>query len=169
MNVSEFLGKIAESADGKRGYVISVNTYDGGKIYLKCADENEREFSVDFKDAIYTGDKILFTVSNTCLPLAKSLRLGTAAVDENGTYIGVIEDFSIKEGKISKIKIGKKNYPAECVTLGDVAIIRRVERIKSDVKKNGRIILKKGTCLTDETLAAAQDAGEYVQTKLKTL
>ncbi len=52
---------------------------------------------------------------------------------------------------------------------GDVAIVKRVKRIKADVVKDGKVIIKKGTPLTAEVLASAEAQGEYVQTNLKSI
>lgn len=169
MKVSSLLGKIAEGAGGKRGYVISANVNGRGEVFLKCADENEREFTVLARNITGADEKVTFSEGQSAPPPCRALRIGTAAVDEKGAYIGVIEEFFLKDGRISKVKIGKKNYPAERLTLGDVVIVKTFKKLKSDVTKNGKIILKKGAYLTEEAAAAAEAEGEYVQTRLKTI
>lgn len=169
MKISTLYGKIAESQDGVRGYVVSVNADGGGTVTLKRADDNEREFTVDGKNVKFSGDKIIFGGANVGLSSSRPVRLGRACVDENGLYLGNLEDFTVCGGKLVKAKIGKKNYPAERLVLGDVIIVKPCKKIKADVTKDGRVILKKGTYLTDEALATAEAEGEYVQANLKTL
>jgi len=53
--------------------------------------------------------------------------------------------------------------------MDDVIIIPAVKRLKSDVVKDGKVIIKKGTEINSEVLASAEQNGEYVQTNLKSI
>ena len=167
MKVSEFFGKSILSTDGKDGYVISVNA-EGRNVWLVCADGNEREFSVGLDNVLSVGDRIIYDgteVASCGVPL----RLGRAGFDMRGNYLGTLSDFTMSGGKLKTAKIGKKNYPADGIILGDVVIVKDMRRLKSDVIKDGRTLFKKGTCVTDGVLEDAATAGEYVQTTLKTI
>ena len=169
MVVSEIYGKKIESTNGKKGYVISVNATGGVLQCFICADENEKEFAVDVKNVISVGEKIIYEDRESAIKASKPLRLGRAGFDDKGKYLGVLEDYSFKGNKLCKIKIGKKNYPAEGVTCGDVVIVKRAKRLKYDVVKDGKVIIKKGTKVTDSLLKSAEEMGEYVQTNLKSI
>lgn len=169
MNISELYGKKVESTAGKKGYVISVNAYDGLIEGLICADENEEEFAVDVKSIVKAGDKIVFEDRETAIKRAKPLRLGRAGYDAEGKYLGLVEEFISKGAKITGVKIGAKKYPMQSVVLGDAAIVKSIKRLKSDVVKDGKVIIKRGTAITDEVLSSAAEQGEYVQTSLKSL
>lgn len=168
MKLSEIYGKRVLSTAGKEGYVLSVNASDGKLVSLVCADEREREFTVDFKNVLKTGEKIIFNESVE-ESVGVPIRLGKACFDENGGYLGNLQDFTFFGDRLKTAKIGKKNYPAEILIAGDVVIVKRVSTLKGDVVKNGETLFKKGTFVTDDVLNEAAAAGEYVQTKLKTL
>lgn len=169
MKVSELYGKKAVSTNGKRGYVLSLNAA-GGKIEsIVLADENEREFTVDVQNILSVGEEIVFEDRESAQKAAKPIRLGRAGFDERGKFLGFLEELTLKGFKLSKAKIGKKNYPADGVVWGDVIIVGRTRRLKCDVLKDGKVILKKGTVIDEETMSAALETGEYVQTTLKSL
>lgn len=167
MKVSELFGKRILGTNGKEGYVISVNA-EGGDICLVCADDSEREFAVDLKNVLSAGDKIIYDGTETGI-CATPLRLGRAGFDMRGKYLGNLCDFTLSGGKLKFAKIGKKNYPADGIILGDVVIVKDMRRLKSDVTKDGRTLFKKGAYVTDGVLSEAAAEGEYVQTTLKSL
>ena len=105
----------------------------------------------------------------TAITASKPIRLGRAGFNENGKYLGNLNDLDLKGAKIQRVKIGKKNYPAEKLFMDDVIIIPAVKRLKSDVVKDGKVIIKKGTEINSEVLASAEQNGEYVQTNLKSI
>lgn len=168
MKVSSIYGKKIMSTAGKEGYVISVNA-DGQFLFLTCADGNEKEFCVDMATVISIGDKIIYDGTECINYNAVPLRLGRASFDMRGNYLGNLEDFTIAGGKLKTAKIGKKNYPVEGLILGDVIIVKNMRQLKSDVTKDGSTLFTKGTYITDEVLAEAASAGEYVQTTLKSI
>ena len=169
MVVSEIYGKKIESTNGKKGYVISVNANAGVLVCFICADENEKEFAVDVKNVICIGEKIIYEDRENVIKSSTPLRLGRAGFDEQGKYLGVLEEYTFKNNKLSRIKIGKKNYPAEGVVCGDVVIVKGAKRLKYDVVKDGKVIIKKGTRVTDGLLKNAEKQGEYIQTNLKSI
>lgn len=169
MKVSHLFGKKVISTQGKEGYVISVNAADGKLECLICADENEREFAVDVKNILSAEEKIVFDDRDTAIKKAAPLRLGRAGFDEKGNFLGTLEEFTVEGNRLLKAKIGKKTYPAEVLIFGDVIIVKNMRRLKSDVIKDGKVLIKKGTPLTDDVAAYAQEAGELVQANLKTL
>lgn len=169
MNVSEFFGKKVISTQGKQGYVISVNAAQGRIECFICADENEKEFAVDVKNILSVGETVVYADRASEIKKATPLRLGRAGFDEKGNYLGILNDFTFTDGQLKTAKIGKKNYPAEWIIFGDVVIVKSMRRLKSDVTKEGEVILKKGTPVTQTVLDEAAAAGEYVQTTLKSL
>ena len=169
MKISELYGKRVISTAGKEGYVISVNATGGKILCLVCADEGEREFTVDFKNILAFGESVIYEDRQSVLAASVPVRLGRAGFDERGNYLGQLEDFTFKGEKLKSAKIGKKNYPAEGLILGDIVIVKDMKRLKKDVEKEGRLLFKKGTFVTEDVLLEAAASGEYVQTTLKTL
>lgn len=169
MKISSIYGKKVESTAGRRGYVISVNANGGRLECLVCADEEENEFSIDVKNIISIDNKIIYEDRERAIKTAKPLRLGCAGFDEKGNYLGILEEFTYSKNKLLKAKIGKKTYPAEGLLTGDVIIVKRVKRVNADIVKDGKVIIKKGTPLTNEVLASAEANGEYIQTNLKSI
>ena len=168
MKLSKIFGKRIVSAGGKDGYVISVNAV-GQSLFFVCADDNEREFTVDMQSVLSFGDSIIYDGKACAKKAAAPVRLGRAGFDMRGRYLGNLEDFTVSGGKLKTAKIGKKNYPAEGLILGDVIIVKDLRRLKSDVVKDGNTLFKKGAYVTDEVLSEAAAAGEYVQTTLKSI
>lgn len=168
MKLSQIFGKRIKSAVGREGYVVSVNA-EGLSLFFVCADEGEREFTVDMQSVISLGDSILYDGKVCGKTAAVPVRLGRASFDMRGNYLGNLEDFTVLGGKLKTAKIGKKNYPAEGLILGDVIIVKDLRRLKSNVVKGGTTLFKKGAYVTDDVLSEAAAAGEYVQTTLKTI
>lgn len=170
MKISAFYGKKVESTDGKKGYVISVNANAGRLECLMCADEDENEFAVDIRNILSVEhNKIIYDDRESAIKASKPLRLGCAGFDEKGIYLGNLEEFTFSKTKLLKAKIGKKTYPADAVLAGDIIIVKKVKRVNTDVIKDGKVIIKKGTPLTAEVLASAENQGEYIQTNLKSI
>lgn len=169
MNISEIYGKKVVSTAGKKGYVVSVNASEEAIEGLICADENEDEFTVDVKNIIKYGNEIVFEDRESAVKRAKPLRLGRVSYTVEGKYLGLVEEYILKGNKIAGVKIGSKRYPASSVVFGDAVIVKGVKRLKSDVVKGDKVIIKKGTPITDSVLETAAENGEYVQASLKSL
>ncbi len=170
MKITDILGKICESTTGKKGYVIGVTESDKKLDCLICADGNEREFIVDMKDVIRVRDSVLFAGSAQREKSGAPVRLGKPVFDGDGAYLGRLTDFTVKKGVITFAHAGRKKFPAENIVCGDAVIVKYGSGVlKSDVKKDGRVIIRRGTPVTRDVLDRAQKEGEYVQTKLKSL
>lgn len=169
MLVSDFFGKKIVSTTGKTGYVISVNASDTAIEALVCADSDENEFVVDVKNILQYGNEIVYEDRENSIKRAKPLRLGRASYTTGGKYLGLVEEYLLKGNKITGVKIGAKKYPMEAIAFEDAAIIKAVQKLKSDVIKDGVVLIKKGTAVTGEVLETAAQKGEYVQTNLKTI
>ena len=169
MKLSEIYGKKVLSTTGKEGYVLSVNAAGEKLTCFVCADMREREFTVEFKNIVKFGEKIIYTEGENCEAMGTPLRLGRACFNERGNYLGNLQDFTFFGDKLKTAKIGKKNYPAEGLILSDAVIVGDIRRLKSDVVKDGKTLFKKGTYVTEEVLNEAAVAGEYVQTTLKSI
>ena len=168
MKVSSIYGKNIMSTAGKAGYVVAVSA-ERQSLYLTCADDNEKEFCVDMDSVLSLGDTILYDGTECIGVSVPPLRLGRAGFDMRGNYLGNLEDCTLSGGKLKTAKIGKKNYPVEGLIWGDVVIVKDLRRLNSDVVKDGVTLFKKGAYLTEEVLAEAAAAGEYVQTTLKSI
>ena len=169
MKVSLIYGKTVESTAGKTGYVIGVNEADGKLVSLTCADENEKVFYIDMDSVKSVKAKIIFRECCT-KPYGNPVRLGRPVFDCEGNYAGKLTDLTTEKNKLTFAYIGKKKLSTCDLVLGDAVIIKNTARIlKSDVKKNGKVIIRRGTLVTDEVLSRAQKHGEYVQTNLKTI
>ncbi|MDE6667518.1 MAG: hypothetical protein K2K38_04120 [Clostridia bacterium] len=169
MNVSLLYGKKVLSTEGRKGYVISVNAAAGKIECLTCADEDENEFFVDMKNVLKIGETILFEDRERAIKAAKPIRLGRASYDDGGMYLGNLEDMSCNGKRILRVKIGKKSYSPGELVYGDVVIAKKTKRLKSDVIKDGVVIIKKGMPVTDEVLKKAEKEGELIQTNLKSI
>lgn len=170
MKVSDICGKAIESSDGKRGYVISVNAADGVVKCLLCADENENEFFVDVENVKISGSGLVYYDRESEIMNSTPIRLGRPVYDDEGKFLGTLTDFSFAKNRPAAAHVGNKKYPAANIAYGDVIIVKSGGRtLKSDVKKDGKVIIKKGTPITPEVLQTAQSEGEYVQTNLKSL
>ena len=169
MKISELYGKTVESTTGKHGYVVSVNAYGNELQCLICADADENLFTVDIKNVLSVEPKIVYEDRESVIKAATPVRLGRAGFDESGTYLGSLQDFSVKDYKLVSAKIGKKNYPAKGLVSGDIIIVKKPKTLKADVIKGGKIILRRGSTLTEDALDRAADEGEYVQANLKSL
>ena len=171
MNISFFYGMKVESTAGKSGYIIGVNVRRDRLECLKCADANENEFSVDAQNIVkYGEDKIIFEDREAAIRDSVPMRLGKPVFDSNGTYLGILTDFAVDCDTLTCAYVGKKKFPANEIVCGDAVIVKEHERVlKSDVKKDGKVILKRGTPLTGEALLIAQSEGEYVQANLKSI
>ena len=169
MNVSLLFGKKVVSTEGRKGYVISVNAAAGRIECLTCADEDENEFYVDMKNVLKIDETILFEDRDKAIKSAKPIRLGRASYNDEGIYLGNLEDMSCSGKRILRVKIGKKSYAPNTLVYGDVVIAKKTKRLKSDVIKDGVVIIKKGTPVTGDVLKKAEKEGELIQTNLKSI
>ena len=170
MKISFFYGMKVESTAGKSGYVVGVNVRGDRLECLKCADANENEFSVDAQNILkYGEDKIIFEDREAAIRNSVPMRLGKPVFDDNGNYLGILEDFAVDCDTLTTAYVGKKKFSANELVCGDAVIVKPQRVLKSDVKKDGKVILKRGTPLTGETLQIAQREGEYIQANLKSI
>ena len=169
MKVSSLYGKKIFCMDGRKGYVTGVN-FKADKITgFTCADLDENEFTVSFESVTGIKDKINCKAADEVIS-GEPLRLGKPVFGCDAKYEGMLTDITAEGGILTVAHIGKRKFPYRDVIMGDAVIIKSSARVlKSDVKKNGKIFLKRGTPVTQEILDKAQRAGEYVQTNLKTM
>ena len=170
MKVSLFYGKKCESVTGRTGYVIGVNASGMRLVSLTCADDGEREFTVDVQSIKSVKNKIYFVEGKRPDDRGTPLRLGKPVYDCGGRYIGRLTDFTIERGEIIYAHVGNKKFCAADIACGDAVIIKNSAGIlKDNVKKNGKVIIKRGTPLSEDVIEKACRHGEYVQTRLKTI
>ncbi len=169
MKISALYGKRAVSTAGATGYVIAVNAAGGKLTGFVCADENEKKFTIN-ANAVKSVKSILIYHEQPAENAGENLRLGKPVFDCDGKYIGKLTDYTVEKNVLRWAHVGNKKFSADDIVDGDAVILRNSARIlKSDVKKNGKVILKKGTPLNAETLEKARAKGEYVQANLKTI
>ena len=169
MKISLLFGKKVESPSGKSGYVLRVNAIGSDITSLTCADDDEQEFCIPVKNIKSIKNTVLYSKEGAQQSAEKSIALGRPVFDSEGNFVGKLTDIVTEKYKIVSIFAGNKKFSAEDAVCGDGVIIKsRVRFLKSDVRKNGKIIFRKGTPLTDEVAQKAQLVGEYVQTNLKT-
>ena len=170
MKISQLFGKEVESVSGKCGYVLRVNAIGYDITSFTCVDCDEQEFDIPAKNIRSVKDTIVYSYAGKCGGAEKSLTLGKPVFDCNGIYVGKLTEMIIEKNKIVSLFVGIKKFSADDIIYGDAVLIKsNVRFLRSDVKKNGKIIFRKGTPLTDEVAKKAQLAGEYVQTNLKTI
>ena len=170
MKLSQVFGKPVESSAGRSGYVLSVNACGNKITSFTCADRDELEFDIPAKSIKSIKDTVKYTYGGRRSGEEKSVRLGRPVFDCEGNFIGKLTDITFDKFQITHIYVGNKKFSAEDVICGDAVIIKSSVRfLKSDVIKNGKIIFKRGTPLTEDVAEKAQLVGEYVQTNLKTI
>lgn len=168
MKLSLFYGKQIKSAAGRTGYVISVHALGGKIVGLGCADGDEKEFFADADGAKISKGKITFKKESKTA--GTPVRLGIPVFDCEGAYLGRLTDFIVEKNILTFALVGNKKFSADDIVCGDAVIVKSCARVlKSDVKKNGKILIRRGNPLTPEALKKAQDNGEYVQANLKTI
>lgn len=170
MKISLLYGKKVESAAGRSGYIISVNAIGNKITSFTCADGDETEFDIPVKNIKSIKSAVTYSYAGKHGGDEKSVVLGRPVFDSEGSYIGKVTDMTVEKYTITGIFVGNRKFSADDIICGDALIIKNTVRfLKSDVKKNGKIIFRRGTPLTEEVAAKAQLAGEYVQTNLKTI
>ena len=170
MKVSYLFGKKVVSTAGKEGYVIAVYA-DGNRLdRIICADENEKEFAVSATAFKTVKDRLVYKSAEKVQKGGTCLSLGKPVFDCGGAYLGKLTDFTIEKNRIVYANVGNKKFSFDDIVLGDAVIIKSSARVlKSDVTKEGKVLIKRGTPLSPEILQKAQEKGEYVQTNLKTI
>lgn len=124
MKISELIGKRVQSADGgKSGYVLWVGALGTRVMGLCCADENERQFFVDATNVVSWGDVVTFEDRERLWLTATPVRLGIAAYDRNGNFVGRVTEMEFDGGALTKATIGKRKYAANEIIVGDVVLI----------------------------------------------
>ena len=170
MKVSELFGKKVESASGRSGYILRVNVIGSDITSFTCTDEDEQEFDIPVKNIKSIKNTVTYSYAGRHGGNERSLTLGKPVFDCEGNFIGYLTDMITQKFALISAVIGNNKFSADDIICGDAVIIKsHVKLLKSDVKKNGRIIFRRGTPVTDEVAKKAQLVGEYVQTNLKTI
>lgn len=170
MKISWLFGKRVESAFDRSGYIIRVNCVGLDITSFTCADDDEQEFDIPVQNVTSIKNTVTYTHSGKRDNAEKSLRLGRPVFDSEGLFLGKLTDLTAEKYTIAWAHVGNKKFSADDLIYGDGIIIKNTVRfLKSDVKKSGKIIFRKGTPLTGEIAQKAQLAGEYVQTNLKSI
>ncbi len=170
MKLSQVFGKPVESRAGRSGYVISVNACGNKITSFTCADNDELEFIIPAENIGSIKDTVTYTRIGDTAEGGKSVRLGKPVFDCEGNFVGKLTDVTFDKLTITHIYVGNKKFSADDVICGDAVIIKNSVRfLKSDVVKNGKIIFRRGTPMTEGVAEKAQLVGEYVQTNLKTI
>ena len=169
MKISQLYGKKVESLSGESGYVLRVNARGRDVTGFTCVDGDETEFDIPVTNIRNIKDTVTFSCAGAHSK-ETSLALGKPVFDCGGNLVGKLTEIIIEKYKIVSYFVGNKKFSADDIIYGDAVLIRSgVRFLKSDVKKNGKTIFRRGTPLTDEIAKKAQLAGEYVQTNLKTI
>ena len=170
MKISFLFGKRVESASGKSGYILRVNGTESDITSFTCVDSDEQEFDIPVKNIKSIKNTVTYSCAGKYGGMQRSLTLGKPVFDCAGNFVGNLSEIVTEKYRIAYILAGNKKFSAEDVICGDAVIIKsNVKFLRSDVKKNGRILFRKGTPVNEEVVQKAQLAGEYVQTNLKTL
>ena len=170
MKISLLFGKRVESASGRSGYILRVNAIGNDITSFTCADNDEQEFDIPVKNIKSVKNTVTYSYAGKHGGNERSVTLGKPVFDCEGNMIGRLTDIIIEKYAVISYFVGNKKFSAEDIICGDAVIVKsNVRFLKSDVKKNGRIIFRRGTPLTDEVAKKAQLVGEYVQTNLKTI
>ena len=169
MKISWLFGKTVESPTGKSGYVLRINATGRDITSLTCVDDDEQEFCIPVKNIKSIKNTVTYSRAGEDNG-AKSIVLGKPVFDSEGNFVGKLTEIVTEKYRIVSVFAGNKKFSAEDIVYGDGVIIKSSVRfLKSDVKKNGKIIFRKGIPLTDDIIEKAQLVGEYVQTNLKTI
>ena len=170
MKISWLFGKGVESVSGRSGYILRVNAVENDITSFTCVDNDEQEFDIPVKNIKSVKDSVTYSYAGKIGGAEKSISLGKPVFDCEGNYIGKLTEIITEKYKIVSVFVGNKKFSAEDIIYGDAVLIKSSVRfLKSDVKKNGKVIFRRGTPLTDEVAQKAQLVGEYVQTNLKTI
>lgn len=170
IKISSLYGKLVESKEGKRGYVISVNGLNYKLTCIICADENENRFVIPADNILRISENIIFKEGYCSGADTVPIRLGKACFDGEGNYLGALTEITFNGDNMSAAYVGRKKYPVQDLAFGDAVIVKRSARkLLANVEKDGKILLKRGTALTPEVLEKARENGEYIQTNLKSL
>lgn len=170
MKLSSIYGKKVLSTAGKEGYVLAVFIKENAIECLICADENENEFTIGGENIKSISKKIVFKEGESAKLNAKPLRLGLPVYDCTGELLGKLSDCTLTKTALTFAHVGNKKFSFDDIVVGDAIIIKSSARIlRSDVKSKGKIIIRRGTPLSDELLKKAQKKGEYIQTNLKSI
>ena len=170
MKISHLFGKRVESVSGRSGYILRVNSIDNDITSFTCADSDEQEFDIPVKNVKSIKNTVTYSYAGKHGGNEKSISLGKPVFDCEGNFVGRLDEIITEKYRIICAVVGNKKFSADDIICGDAVIIKNSVRfLKSDVKKNGRIIFRRGTPVTDEVVKKAQLVGEYVQTNLKTI
>ena len=169
MKLSTLFGKEVTGPAGKKCYILSVYA-DGDKLCRAVlADAGEKEISVNFKDLSFTKNSAVCGEGEAPAS-GQPLRLGKPVFDYEGNYLGVLTDMSLEKDALTFAHVGSAKFSVGDIVYGDAVIVKNSARIlKSSVKKNGKVIIRRGTPLTPDVAERARKHGEYVQTNLKTI
>lgn len=129
MTLSELYTMPVEKAGlGSRGYVLGA-IENGGRIeYLICCDDEDDEYCVRVDGIVSLDGRLIYDGREAKKPKAKALRLGAPCCDEQGRYLGRVEEFYIKNYTLKSAQIGGRRYAFDRLVRGDITIVRSRKR-----------------------------------------
>lgn len=134
MKLSKLYGMQIASEDKKtRGYILGI-TCAGDKIdgYI-CCDQSENEFYAKAENLKFRGESAVFSSTGNPAENAYALRLGRAAYDESGKFLGLLEDCLFKGDRIETACIARKKYSFSSLAVGDIVILKSGEVAAKDM------------------------------------
>jgi len=170
MKNSQLIGKRITRVGGeKHGYVLSVLKVGTRIVALRCSDENEREFFVDFNGVQVKRDAVLYQNSIVRGKEFTTIGVGKKCYDKNGNFFGAIKDAVLHGDVITHVIIGKKTVEFKNFCEGDVIIFKNMPESLKDIKPNEKEVAR-GICeRTKQKIARPNGAGEYVKSVLLSL
>lgn len=134
MKLSKLYGMQIASENKKiRGYILGI-TCVGDKIDgFICCDQSENEFFAKAENFRIRGESAVFSSTDTPAENSYSLRLGRAAYDESGKFIGQLDDCLFKGDVIETACIARKKYAFSSLAVGDIVILKSGEVAAKDM------------------------------------
>lgn len=122
MKVSTLYGRKVVTKGGE-GIIIAL-AHDGRRICgAVIADDNQREAYARTEDMTF-GKNITCTKTTKKPAGLDGLKLGRAAFDEKGAFLGYLEEIETNGDRLARAKIGKKKYDCARLVFGDVVLVK---------------------------------------------
>lgn len=121
MKISRLFGQKIYT-DGDEGVILGIDFAEGRIAGFIIADGSLNERYACAKD-VTLGKKIVCRKTTKKPALINGLKLGRAAFDEEGNFVGYLKDVEAHGFELVSARIGNASYPFSQIAAGDAVIV----------------------------------------------
>ncbi|MDE7076764.1 MAG: PRC-barrel domain-containing protein [Clostridia bacterium] len=125
MKASQLFGiQIKCESAQKEGYIMAISRVEDRIEGYICCNQQETEFFAESAGAKIKDGKLCALTTGKRSKASRNLKLGQPVYSEDGKFLGHVDDYEISANRLTGALVGRRKFPFERLTIGDVVIVR---------------------------------------------